>query len=159
MKRLSILFFALFLLHSCQKDESVPVAGDVEYVIFGHFYGECVGEACIEIFKIENGVLYEDTKDNYPSFSDPYVGEYVALDDAKYQQVKDLPSKIPAELFNETQTVIGQPDAGDWGGYYFEVKEEGVVYHYLIDKATSNLPDYLKPFADVLEEYIARAQG
>ena len=159
MKKLLFLFFvSAFFFQSCQKDENTP-ASVVEYVVFGHFFGECFGESCIEIFKIENDILYEDTKDNYPSFINPYVWEYQAVDDSLFQQVKDLETLFPDALLEETEAVIGQPDAGDWGGYYFEVVVDGNQYHYRIDKLKSNLPDYLKDFADVLEDYISKAQG
>ncbi len=159
MKKLIwILLPLLFLFTNCQKDENVPNEA-VEYVVFGQFYGECAGEACIEIFKIEDGQLFEDTKDNYPSFVNPYEGEYILLDDSLYQLVNDLETKVPDELYSETETVIGQPDAGDWGGYYFEIVIDGIQYHYRIDKATNNLPDYLKDFASDLETYLAEVVG
>lgn len=159
MKKLMFLLLASgMLFQSCQKDEDTPM-GNVEYIVFGHFFGECIGEDCVEIFKIENDVLYEDQKDNYPSNTNPYVGEYITLDDAKYQLVKDLEVFIPNELFNETQTVIGQPDVADQGGYYFEIVEDGVQYHFRIDTNKEALPDYLMDFADVLQDYISKARG
>ena len=159
MKKLIwILLPVIFVFTNCQKDEDSPT-GSVDYVVFGHFFGECGGETCIEIFKIEEGQLFEDTKDNYPSFVNPYEGEYMLLDDALFQEVKDLDTHVPDELLDETATVIGQPDAGDWGGYYFEIVKDGIQYHYRIDKAKDNLPDYLKDFADVLDTYLAKVVG
>lgn len=157
-KLLFLLLVVAFFFQSCQKDDDTPI-GAIEYIVFGHFFGECFGEECIEIFKIENDILYEDRKDNYPSFINPYVGEYDPLDDSLFQKVKDLELLFPEELLNETDIVIGSPDAGDWGGYYFEVVQDNVQYHFRIDKEKSNLPDYLKDFADILEDYILKAQG
>lgn len=37
------------------------------YIIFGHFYGECLGEKGIEIFTLEDDKLFEDSNDRYPS--------------------------------------------------------------------------------------------
>ena len=158
MKKLMFLLLASGLFfQSCQKDEPV-VTFDTEYVVFGVFAGFCVGEECVEIFKIENGVLYEDQKDNYPSFSDPYVGEYVQVDDSKYQMVKDLEDFMPDQLLDETETVFGQPDAADQGGYYFEIKRDGVQYHYRFDTFKDSNPDYLHDFLDVLADYVIKAK-
>ena len=154
---LFLVLFA-FVFQNCQPDETTPV-GNVESVVFGHFFGECVGEECIEIFKIEDGILYEDKKDNYPSFVNPYDGEYESLPDNLFQAVKDLETLVPDQLLEESETVIGQPDAGDWGGYYFEISQDGVRNHYRIDKMKDNLHEYLKDFADVLANYIELAQG
>lgn len=157
-KLILILLPVLFVFTNCQKDEDSP-SGSIDYVVFGQFYGECIGETCIEIFKIENGELFEDTKDNYPSFVNPYEGEYILLDNSLYIEVSDLETKIPDALFDKTETVIGSPDAGDWGGYYLEVMKDGIQYHYRIDKMATNLPTYLQDFAAELESYLAKVVG
>jgi hypothetical protein len=68
--------------------------------------------------------------------------------------VKSLKTIIPQELLMTNSTIIGQPDGGDWGGLYFEVTTKGKKQYWYIDKMQTNLPEYLKPFAAELENYI-----
>ncbi len=158
-KFISVLCAALFLAFpGCNKDDDANPPADFEYFLFGHFYGFCHGEQCIEIFKIENGKLYEDTNDIYPRYDEAYEGEYILLDAAKYELVKNLPDKMPEALFAETQTVIGQPDAGDWGGFYAEIQRDGELQWWLIDTMKDNLPEYLHDFTDELQAAVTLLQ-
>lgn len=45
---LTTAFFATFFLISCKKDNEVNLS-KTDYIIFGHFYGECIGEQCVKI--------------------------------------------------------------------------------------------------------------
>lgn len=47
---------------------------DSDYIIFGHFYGFYIGENCIDIYRLENSKIFEDTKDKYPNSQDYYIG-------------------------------------------------------------------------------------
>lgn len=57
-------------------------------------------------------------------------------------------------LLNTKATVIGRPDAGDWGGLYFELTLNGEPKFWLIDTMQSNLPEYLRPFAAEIENKV-----
>ena len=60
MKRfwiISVLILACF--SSCKQEDLRLYDGD--YLIFGHFYGMCGGEGCVEKFKLESNRLLEDT--------------------------------------------------------------------------------------------------
>lgn len=149
---LLLAFFVVGLFTNCKKECSCEQQQD-DFIVFGKYYGMCAGEDCVEIFKIENGVLYEDSTDIYPNDS-PYSGNYSALPSAKYDLVKDLSSHIPAQLFNEPNEYIGIPDAYDQGGYVLELKENGTVRYWRIDTDTSNTPAYLHAFTDTLRSYI-----
>lgn len=148
-----ILGFSAILTSSCQKETAAdPSEGD--HLIFGHFYGECGGETCIEIFKLANEKLYEDTNDRYPGSSDFYNGDFIELHDSLFQKVRDLPEHFPIQLLEENSRVIGMPDAGDWGGLYIEYKNTGTRQFWLIDKMKSNIPEYLFDFSDKVNEAI-----
>ena len=123
---------------------------DKGYLIFGSFFGECFGEECVEIFKIENGKVYEDINDNYPRYNMRYEGSYVELTAEKHNVVDDLIDYFPSRLLEETETVLGEPDAGDWGGWYVEVRYDGEHRFWLIDNHTGNLPEYLESFVDTM---------
>jgi hypothetical protein len=127
-----------------------------EAFIFGTYYGECMGEGCIETFKLENETLFEDQKDSYAG-PFPYPGEWEALSKDKYELAKDLPAAFPSALFEESETTIGMPDAGDWGGIYLEVKTaEGERFYWNIDTVADNLPQYLRDFAAEVQEVVTK---
>ena len=152
MKR---LFLLLLLFTGCSDpNQSVreKELDDSSYIIFGHFYGFCQGETCIETYKLTNESLLEDTKDNY-SF-DPELAHFVLLDDNLFERVKGLRENIPTKLLTIEETTIGQPDAGDWGGLYFEIVTPERRQYWMIDKMRSNLPDFLIPFANEIENAI-----
>ena len=148
-----IIALALLVLLSCDEDERITIK-DSSYIIFGHFYGFCLGEQCIEIFKLTNNGLYEDVLDRYPGTDSPYSGDFKPLDPSKFELVKSLREEIPSDLLDIEERRIGQPDAGDWGGYYLELIHRGKVRYWLIDKNDLYLPENLKPFASKLGAYI-----
>ena len=144
----------LVVAMACQKEDIKQGNISSDYIIFGHFYGECIGEKCVEIFKLTENSLYEDTNDDYPSFDKGYDGEFQLLDNASLEEVKDLRTEIPAELLSINSTVVGQPDAGDWGGIYFEMVTRGEKRYWLIDKKEANIPEGLRPFVAEIENKI-----
>jgi hypothetical protein len=151
---LSCLFIVL-ITASCDKSENpAPVAKD--YLVFGHYYGMCYGDNCVEIFKIEKSSLSEDTLDKYPFFCCPYSGVFIPRDHQKYEMVKHLNGLIPAQLLLDTNKVIGTPDAFDQGGLYLEVKIGNTTRFWYIDMAKSNLPPYLHPLVDSLNSCIQK---
>lgn len=154
LKLISAIIFASAILMSCEEDNETKPS-ESEYLIFGHFYGFCEGEACIEIYKLENDRLSEDTNDNYPTSTHYYDGNYTELSDSKFNLVKDLPDFIPAELLNNNDKIIGGPDAADGGGIYIEYYRDGVKQSWLIDNEKSNVPDYLHGFIDEVHERIS----
>ena len=156
MKR-SILIttcLTIVLLTSCEKEDVELSKSD--YIIFGHFYGECIGEQCVEIFRLEQEKLFEDTKDKYPNGNTFYEGNYVQLSLQKFNSTKDLTNSFPTDLLNETNTVIGQPDAGDWGGLYIEYNFNGVRKFWLLDQMKSNVPTKYHDFIDKVNEKITQ---
>lgn len=144
----------VFLFASCKKDNIAILNSD--YIIFGHFYGECIGEQCIEIFRLEQDKLFEDTEDKYPNANDFYDGNYVQLSQQKFNDTKDLANSFPSDLLSETNTVIGQPDAGDWGGLYIEYNFNGVRKFWLLDQMKSNVPTKYYDYIDKVNEKITQ---
>lgn len=148
----------IFFFSACKKDEK-PSPVESEYIIFGHFYGMCGGEQCVEIFKWDCCHIYEDTNDNYPSITEKYKPSFIELNYNEHDSVSFLMNSIPAELFSENQKVIGMPDAGDWGGLYFEIKQKDQeVKYWYIDQMKANVPVYLHSFIDDINTAIKRLQ-
>lgn len=154
----ALLVAVAFLSGSACSDEITGLQDPGDYIVFGDFYGECIGSGCVDIFRIADGELYKDTLDEYPTASKlPHAVDFVELPDDHVGQIESLLGKIPAKLFEETDVVIGQPDAGDWGGFYLETNISGEVRYWLIDKMKDNLPAYLREYADKLEKAIQLA--
>ncbi len=153
------LILALSLVAACNKDDDTIHLSDTDYLVFGHFYGECLGESCIENYRLESNRILELTDDSYPNKSINYNGNYALLPDSIFTLVKDLPNYFPQKLIDEHDTIIGQPDAGDWGGIYIEYNRDGVQRFWLIDQMKSNVPEYLFDFIDKVNEKIALING
>jgi hypothetical protein len=147
----------LFAAPSCKREKCIsPSSG---YLIFGRFYGECMGEECIEIFKLEQNQLFEDTRDAYPGSTDFYAAAYTLLPQQKFDEAKDLINFFPSDLLSESVNVIGHPDAGDWGGLYIEYNYNGTRKFWLLDKAKVNVPSKYHAFIDKVNEKIDLIQS
>lgn len=162
MKKLTyglLLSMLAFGSVGCEKECDCAGTGEFEYMVFGHFYGECAGEGCVEIYKLTDAALYEDLTDVYPNSQTPYDGQYTLLSDAKFQLTKDLIYAFPEALYAEPNNVVGMPDAGDWGGIYVEMKfknEPGLTGFWLLDQMESNMPEAYNDFVDLINEKIAQ---
>jgi len=161
MKTVHVLFFLLALVAFSACEDSTVKDPDNEgpnpdgTVAFGSFYGMCAGNQCVAFFKLQDTKLYEDTKDKYPKQAQPYEGSYdKLLDDTKYQLVKDVAVKIPAALYNETETIIGCPDCSDGGGLYIEVNTNNTTRYWYIDNNETRIPEYLRAFVTEANEKI-----
>ncbi len=160
MKNYIILLLGLSILvgTSCKKQDIQPAATSTDYLIFGHFYGFCMGERCVEIFKLDDSTLQEDTSDIYPNRTKFYVAAYKNLATSKFDAVKDLRASFPVELLSEQETVLGQPDASDGGGLYIEYKSGTVHKFWIIDQFKTNVPAKYHTFMDKVNEKIALLQ-
>ena len=156
MKKRYIAFICLIIHLSSCKEQNTDPKQEIDYILFGHFYGFCVGEECIEIFKLTNDGLYEDTLDRYPNADKVYEGNFTKLDNDKFMLVNSILDSIPQELLNEKNNVIGAPDASDGGGVYFAIKDKDGIKFWLIDQFDHNLPAYLIPFKDQINSLILK---
>ncbi|WP_299393734.1 hypothetical protein [uncultured Gelidibacter sp.] len=149
MKRVLILVLTTFLFTACNSDDISKKTGD--YLIFGHYYGMCAGENCVAIFKLTDTKLYENTDDKQ-SLENLKFRE---LDEASFNQVKDLTTYMPQQLLEDDTTVFGCPDCADGGGLFIQLSKNGVVYKWTIDQVKENVPEYLHEFMDKVNEKIA----
>ena len=154
-----VLIFSVLIL-SLTGCRSNPIElSATDYIVFGHYYGECMGNNCIEIFRLEKDYLFEDTTDVYPSGRNFYNGKYITLPDSDFQKTKDLIDYFPKALLTEKDTVIGMPDATDGGGLYIEYNYEGTHKFWLIDNFKTNVPSKYHNFMDKVTEKINRLQN
>jgi len=147
MKRIKIILIGLVVLlnTSCNNDDEF-VLNETNYLIFGHFYGECIGEICVETFGLTDKKLFEDINDNY-------LGEdlnFIELGNDKFEEVKDLVNVFPTQLLNDNKSIFGCPDCTDSGGIFIQYSENGNVNSWRIDQIKKNIPSYLHDFMDAV---------
>jgi len=152
------LVFGLIAVVSCRTVEPTVTEhvefGNADHLIFGHFYGFCVGEGCIEIFKLEKSGLSEDSLDTFPRKDDFYDGNFIPLDSTKYNLVKYLMDDFPENLLSDETGVFGCPDCADGGGLYIEYYFNGIHKSWIIDQVKSHVPVYLHDFMDEVNNKI-----
>jgi hypothetical protein len=146
MKKLQILIVILIsivILASCDEEDKIDLSSE-DFLVFGHFYGECLGESCVEIYKLEDDKLLEDILDNYPGQQDFYTGNFVHLEEDKYLLVNDLMDYFPDDLLDEEKITHGCPDCADQGGLYIEYNSNEIHKYWILDQSKSEVPDYLQ---------------
>jgi len=151
MEKIKFLVFSLtiLLISSCSKDE-IKLNQD-NFLIFGHFHGECIGEKCVETFKLTNEKLFEDTVDSYSKTS----FNFIEIGSDKFEEVQDLADYFPTELLSETESTIGCPDCLDQGGIFIQYSKNGNVQSWKIDQLKNAVPDYLHEFMAKVNEKIS----
>ena len=151
MKKVLFGLLVIGLLSGCSNDDAeIDINGD-NFLIFGHFYGECAGEGCVETFKLTGDGLFEDTIDDYNGQN----FDFVELNTEVFEQVKNLAEFFPNPLLNENEPVIGCPDCADGGGLLVQYSENGNVKSWRIDQVKDNVPTYLHEFIDQVNQKIA----
>lgn len=146
-----ILFSSVILfLSSCNKNCEIELAQN-DFLIFGHFYGECLGEGCVETFKLTNNKLFEDLNDNYLGTD----FNFIELDNDAFEQVEDLIGYFPNQLLSESEITLGCPDCADQGGLLIQYSENGTLQSWIIDQSQSSVPDYLHEFMDKVNEKVS----
>jgi len=142
---LSILA-SILLFSSCEKDP--PPSSSVTKFIFGYFNGHCMGEKCIELYKLENGHLYEDLDDKYPVGNKDEISNFTRLPNSLYREVSYLRNIVPAALLQMNDTIIGCPDCADQGGLYIEYHTDTEHKRWILDQYQENVPTELHSFMD-----------
>ena len=145
-----IIFSSVILfLFSCNKKCDLELAQN-DFLIFGHFYGECFGEGCVETFKLTCDKLFEDLNDNYSGTD----FNFIELENDVFEQVEDLIDYFPNQLLSESEATLGCPDCADQGGLLIQYSENGTLQSWRIDQSQSSVPDYLHEFMAKVNEKI-----
>ncbi len=151
MKKVVLILMLAVIATSCSNDDDGDITlNEQDFLIFGHFYGECEGEECVETFKLTDTQLFEDTNDNYAGQN----LDFTELDNAIFQQVADLITFFPNDLLLEDMDVFGCPDCADGGGLFIQYSKSGIVQSWRIDQGKENVPEYLHSFMDKVNEKI-----
>lgn len=150
MKKVLIVLFTVGILTSCNKNDDGIEINEQSFLIFGHFYGECIGEGCVETFKLTDKKLFEDSIDDYSGQN----LEFLELGNDKFEQTKNLVDLFPNQLLNDNESVFGYPDCADGGGLFIQYSDNGNVKSWRIDQVKGNVPNYLHNFMDKVNEKI-----
>lgn len=157
------LLLLLMIIVSCSDSEVVETVLEEnetsleEKIIFGYYFGNCIGEECMETFKIEEGRLFEDLNDDYSRKS----YDFIELSNILYIQVVDLFDDVPIELKTAQSQTFGCPDCLDQGGVYLQLYDSVRLNNsreFFIDQDKINTPKYLHNFVDSLNQKIALLQ-
>lgn len=151
MRSLIVLMAISLTIFSCQSSDDTFVLEEDDYLIFGHFYGMCIGDNCVQTFKLTRDKLYQDTKKQY--FGTEF--EFEQLDHKLFERVRDLEHAFPEQLLTEKNEVIGCPDCADGGGLFIQLSKNGWLHTWRIDQYKANVPEYLHDFVDQVNEKIA----
>lgn len=150
MKNIFLFLIVIGAFTSCNKDNDNITINEQSFLIFGHFYGECFGEGCVETYKLTDVKLYEDIVDDYSGQN----LDFVELDNEQFELVNDLADFFPTQLLNESDTIFGCPDCADGGGLFIQYSDNGVLKSWRIDQVQNNVPTYLHNFIDQVNERI-----
>ena len=144
--KLNIIIACLFLLTntSCQKD-GIDLNDETDYLIFGSSYGFCMGE-CATTYLLKSDGLYKSATYLKTGDLNTFNEE---LSEEKFNQIKGLEQKIPAEFLEEKkdESTFGCPDCSDQGRLYLEISIGGRKKRFNIDNYTENLPEHVKSIA------------
>lgn len=154
MKTISLKFLMIYItmaLTTCNSNEDLTL-NDADYIIFGHYYGHCVGEECVETFKLTKYKLYEDTIDSYAGNGE---FDFVELSEDKFQKVRTILENFPKNLLKEKPTTFGCPDCADQGGILIIYSKNGVEKRWRLDHSKNDVPSYLHPFIDEVNNSIS----
>lgn len=160
VKIMILVMMSTFIANSCSDDDDAVTRSDsdsrIETLIFGRYFGECEGNACVEIFRLQDGVLQEDMSDEIPFRGYFFIGDFTDFKGATKIKSDELLSEFPLELLREKSDfhTIGQPNSGDWGNVYLEYKKNDIHKQFVIDNNTNNLPSYLVKYVKKIEETI-----
>jgi len=151
MKKVIFGLFTIGILFACSSDDDGIDINEQNFLVFGHFYGQCGGEECVETFKLTDKSLFEDAVDDYNGQN----MDFVELNNDLFEQVKNLTEFFPNQLLNQNETVFGCPDCADGGGLFIQYSENGKESSWRIDQVKDNVPEYLHEFMDKVNEKIA----
>ena len=142
MKHYHFLSLVILILFSaCSKDDDNadcenPIQNS-DTLIFGHFYGECIGEDCIQTYKLSDGQLFEDTLDSYAG-SGP--SDFILLPQEDYDLVSDLMDFFPNELLSLADSTFGCPDCADQGGLFIRLESTADTSTFIIRSGSGGRP-------------------
>ena len=153
-----ILIVVITGLFACENSTNSDKTENTS-LIFGDFYGYCIGEQCVDIYKLENRNLWEDTTDINPLVKPNAGRKFKKLPHELYQETKDLIELLPKRLINESAHIFGNPDSRDQGGLYIKYTDKETENYWIIDQDRGNIPEWLHDFHRSVNDKIMIIDG
>jgi hypothetical protein len=130
-----------------------------DYIVFGTYFGYCVGNDCLTFFRIDSQKVLRYLNANYGlyDFNQYQYKSLVYKDD-----LATFYSRIPIEIKNlKGQTkIFGSPDSADQGGIYFELHQGDVVTKVFLDNSkTVDQNENILAFKKVIQDKIVELKG
>ena len=148
------IFLGLVLLTSLSSCSFFEMTYRGPELVFGRYYGECVGDECIVIFRLTEEELQRAVDPAYPG-NEQTGFDYRATNELDFNYAKILLDAVPETLIEITDNVLGCPDCADQGGILIEYKD-GVsnFRRWRIDLNKSELPKEIHNFVDLINEKV-----
>lgn len=162
-----IAFLGMFLLVMCTAD---PIDVEIEeetkartsvntepkIVVFGRYYGRCIGNNCVEIYRFDGSNIYEDINEKRPGHDDFFEGNFKHLVELDVRlNLFKLVNELPYEHLTSLRgNIVGDPGAYGQGVYYLEYQDTFIRKFWIIDTDKSNTPKEIHPYTDLLGEMI-----
>ena len=150
MIRFYLGIFLICILCSCSKNNN----GNNYEAIIGISFGECAGD-CVTLYKLNEGAIFPDTEGGYftsnPSFSDTAL----IIPDNLVSRFEEIVSNTPSLLLDNSESVYGTPDAGDWGSIHFFNSER----EWTLDNSNRNNPEEIQDFVMEIQDLIDELGG
>ena len=141
------------------KQTISPLGKKVNYILFGIFCGECIGN-CATMYKYNmvgnSKTLFFDSTDSYFKNYGNVVCNTKITDSNKVNSIHAVVRQIPSQFLklNFLTETYGCPDCTDGCGIYFELQQNNIVKKFYIDYRTTELPKDIKDFREILKETI-----
>lgn len=135
--------------------DSATVDPQEDYIVFGQFNGFCIGESCIEFFKITPSRLLESNVDEYTEGGFYSFEDFHDLSDDKFQLTKDLGEFMPQQLWAESTTHLGHADVSDVGSLYFEISNASGHRYWVFENGDFDMPQVYSEFMNKIREKIS----
>ncbi len=148
------LIILAFAINSCHKGVDVTLHKK-DYLLFGRYINNCQeNDTCIEMFKLFEKELYEDTKDEYVYGTSFYGGYFKQSSPIQFVNAKDLMTFFPTDLIADTSMIFGHPDTSIDGGIYVEYKVNKVRKMWHFDLTTDSIPANYRDFVKKIAEKV-----
>lgn len=148
LKLLCLIWVSASLLLSCSKEEHDTAN---HYLVFGHTYGKCVGEECLEVFKLTQDSLFEDLSDNFFSGG----AKFVSLSKAKHSLALPLLADFPQELKGEVNRTFGCPGCHDQATIIIQYFDGVKLQQFLVDEDKPMIPVFLHAYVEDIQKTIS----
>lgn len=140
-----LLVLVVLATSGCQKEEETPITNQT--LLFGLVYDMCDlnRPECSQLYYLTGTTLEEETSNERPR-DNGNTWVYTNRSASDHAVALPVLQQIPAQLLQEPEGEIGQPNWYDQGYYYVKYTDQGVTKVWYVDTDLANVPAYLHPY-------------